>query len=47
MRALVRPFEERYGLSVNMEHYGGNLDDIRDQVEAANVEGDVADIAVQ
>ena len=43
MLALVRPFEERYGLTVNMEHYGGDLDDIRDQVEAANVKWDVVD----
>ena len=43
MLALVRPFEERYGLTVNMEHYGGDLDDIRNQVEAANVKWDVVD----
>ena len=43
MLALVRPFEERYGLTVNMEHYGGDLDDVRDQVEAANVKWDVVD----
>lgn len=43
MLALVRPFEERKNIHVNMEHYVGNLDDIRNQVEAANVKWDVVD----
>ena len=43
MLALVRPFEERYGIRVNMEHYGGDLNDVRNQVEAANVKWDVVD----
>ena len=43
MLALVRPFEERHGLRVNMEHYGGDLNDVRNQVEAANVKWDVVD----
>ena len=43
MLALVRPFEKRSGLSVTMEHYGGDLNDIRNQVEAANVKWDVVD----
>ena len=43
MLALVRPFEEKTGLAVNMEHYGGELDAVRNQVEAANVKWDVVD----
>ena len=43
MLALVRPFEELHKVHVNMEHHGGNLDDIRNQVEAANVKWDVVD----
>jgi len=43
MLALVRPFEEMTGLTVNMEHYGGELDAVRNQVEAANVKWDVVD----
>lgn len=43
MLALVRPFEERYGLRVNMEHYGGDIDEVRNQVEAANAKWDVVD----
>ena len=43
MLALVRPFESRRGLRVNMEHYGGELDAVRNQVDAANVKWDVVD----
>ena len=43
MLALVRPFEEMTGLAVNMEHHEGNLDSIRNQLEAANVKWDVVD----
>ena len=43
MLALVRPFEEMKGVTVNMEHYGGELDAVRNQVEAANVKWDVVD----
>ena len=43
MLALVRPFEEMRGVTVEMEHYGGELDAVRDQVEAANVKWDVVD----
>ena len=43
MLALVRPFEELKSIDVNMEHYGGNMNDIRNQVEAANVKWDVVD----
>ena len=43
MLALVRPFETFKGVEVNMEHYGGDMNDIRNQVEAANVKWDVVD----
>ena len=43
MLALVRPFEKISGTIVNMEHYSGELNEIRDQVEAANVKWDVVD----
>ena len=43
MLALVRPFEELHGLTINMMHYGGDVNDVRAQVEAANVKWDVVD----
>ena len=43
MLALVRPFEEQKGVTVNVEHYGGGIDAVRNQVEAANVKWDVVD----
>ena len=43
MLALVRPFEKQKGLTVNMEHYGGGIDAVRNQVEAANIKWDVVD----
>ena len=44
MLALVRPFEQTTGKSVNMDHYSGDLQAIRDQVDAANVKWDVLDL---
>ena len=44
MLALVRPFEQATGKRVNMDHYSGDLQVIRDQVDAENVKWDVLDL---
>lgn len=44
MLALVQPFEQANGKSVNMDHYSGDLQVIRDQVDAENVKWDVLDL---
>ncbi|MGI9500324.1 MAG: ABC transporter substrate-binding protein [Geminicoccaceae bacterium] len=43
MLALVRPYEEQENIHIDMQHYTGDLDEIRNQVEAANVKWDVVD----
>lgn len=44
MLGFVRPYEEMTGSRVNVEHYAGGIDEIRDQVESANVVWDVVDL---
>ena len=44
MLGFVRPYEEANGVRVNVEHYAGGIDEIRDQVESANVVWDVVDL---
>ncbi len=44
MLGFVRPYEEETGNSVDVAHYGGGIDEIRDQVESANVIWDVVDL---
>ena len=44
MLALLRPWEQESGKRAEMESYNGGLEDIRDQVEAANVTWDVIDM---
>ncbi len=44
MLGFVRPYEEMIGGRVNVEHYAGDLEEIRDQVESANVIWDVVDL---
>ena len=44
MLGFVRPYEEEHGLRVNVESYAGGIDEIRDQVESANVTWDVVDL---
>jgi len=44
MLGFVYPYEKETGKRVNVEHYGGGLDEIRDQVESANVKWDVVDL---
>lgn len=44
MLGFVRPFEKAKGVRVNVAHYNGGIDDIRDQVESANVVWDVVDL---
>ena len=44
MLGFVRPYEEATGARVNVEHYSGGIDEIRDQVESANVTWDVVDL---
>jgi putative spermidine/putrescine transport system substrate-binding protein len=44
MLGFVRPYEEATGTSVNVEHYSGGINEIRDQVESANVIWDVVDL---
>jgi putative spermidine/putrescine transport system substrate-binding protein len=41
---FVRPYEDETGIRVNVEHYNGGIDEIRDQVESANVVWDVVDL---
>lgn len=44
MLGFVRPYEEESGVRVHVEHYDGGIDEIRDQVESANVVWDVVDL---
>ena len=44
MLGFVRPYEEMIGGRINVEHYAGDLEEIRDQVESANVIWDVVDL---
>ncbi|MCP4318461.1 MAG: extracellular solute-binding protein [Hyphomicrobiales bacterium] len=44
MLGFVRPYEAMTGVKVNVEHYAGGIDEIRDQVESANVVWDVVDL---
>jgi putative spermidine/putrescine transport system substrate-binding protein len=44
MLGFVRPYEEQTGGRVHVEHYNGGVDEIRDQVESANVIWDVVDL---
>ena len=44
MLGFVRPYEEANGTRVHVEHYAGGIDEIRDQVESANVVWDVVDL---
>lgn len=44
MLALVRPFKQTTGKNVNMDHYSGDLQAVRDQADAANVKWDVLDL---
>lgn len=44
MLGFVRPYEKANGVRVNVEHYNGGIDQIRDQVESANVIWDVVDL---
>ena len=44
MLGFVRPYEEEKGVRVHVEHYNGGVDEIRDQVESANVVWDVVDL---
>lgn len=44
MLGFVRPYEEATGSRVNVEHYAGGIEEIRDQVESANVVWDVVDL---
>ena len=44
MLGYVLPYEEETGKRVNVEHYAGGIDEIRNQVESANVKWDVVDL---
>lgn len=44
MLGFVRPYEDATGSRVYVEHYAGGIDEIRDQVESANVVWDVVDL---
>ncbi len=44
MLGFVRPYEDATGSRVHVEHYAGGIDEIRDQVESANVVWDVVDL---
>jgi putative spermidine/putrescine transport system substrate-binding protein len=44
MLGFVRPYEETTGAKVHVEHYAGGINEIRDQVESANVVWDVVDL---
>ena len=43
MLAYVRPYESERGVSIDMEWYNGGIDEVRKQVDAANVKWDVVD----
>ena len=44
MLGFVRPYEAETNSKVNVESYEGGIDEIRDQVESANVTWDVVDL---
>lgn len=44
MLGFVRPFEKAMGTRVHVDHYAGGIEEIRDQVESANVIWDVVDL---
>ncbi len=44
MLGFVRPYEDQTGTRVFVEHYAGGINEIRDQVESANVVWDVVDL---
>ena len=44
MLGFVRPYEDQNNVRVNVEHYAGGIDEIRNQVESANVIWDVVDL---
>ena len=44
MLGFVRPYEAANNTRVNVESYAGGIDEIRDQVESANVTWDVVDL---
>jgi putative spermidine/putrescine transport system substrate-binding protein len=44
MLGFVRPYEAQTGARVHVEHYAGGINEIRDQVESANVIWDVVDL---
>ncbi len=44
MLGFVRPYEEKHGVRVHVASYNGGIDEIRDQVESANVIWDVVDL---
>lgn len=44
MLGFVRPYEAEKGTRVRVESYAGGIDEIRDQVESANVTWDVVDL---
>ena len=44
MLGFVRPYEAENHTRVNVAHYNGGIDEIRDQVESANVIWDVVDL---
>lgn len=44
MLGFVRPYEDETGNRVWVDHYAGGIDEIRDQVESANVTWDVVDL---
>jgi len=44
MLGFVRPYEDETGARVNVAHYNGGINEIRDQVESANVIWDVVDL---
>ncbi|MGB3314977.1 MAG: extracellular solute-binding protein, partial [Albidovulum sp.] len=44
MLGFVRPYEDAANARINVDHYNGGIDEIRDQVESANVKWDVVDL---
>ena len=44
MLGFVRPYEDATGTRVHVEHYAGGINEVRNQVESANVVWDVVDL---
>ncbi|WP_298916861.1 extracellular solute-binding protein [uncultured Roseobacter sp.] len=44
MLGFVRPYEEENAVRIHVDHYNGGIDEIRNQVESANVIWDVVDL---